>query len=225
LFSNALALTQVGAWFSLTDSPVLKLFNDGGFMMWPLLVFAIVTVALIIERFIALKKARIDAGEFTSQVRTVLLKNEDIKQAVKICENYRGPIAAIVKAGLLKYGRPKDEIEKTIENASLHEMAHLERGLAGLATLSNVAPITGFLGTVVGMINSFDTLAKEGLSNPGAVAIGIKVALITTAAGLVIAVPALLGYNWFTANIQRFVREMETSSNILLETFGEMQER
>ena len=116
-------------------------------------------VALILERFYALKKARIDAGDFTSQIRTVLLKNEDIKQAVKICENYRGPIAAIVKAGLLKYGRPKGEIEKTIENAALHEMASLERGLVGLATMSNVAPITGFLGTVVGMIASFDRLA------------------------------------------------------------------
>ena len=220
-----LALTQLAGLFSLTDSPVLKYYNDGGFMMHPLLFFAIITLTFIIERGFALYRARMDAGEFISQIRTVLLKNEDIKQAVRITENYRGPIASIVKAGLLKYGRPKEEIEKTIENAALHEMGSLERGLGVLATMSNVAPITGFLGTVVGMIASFDTLAKQGLSNPAAVAIGIKIALLTTAFGLAIAVPALLGYNYYTSRIQKFGREMETSSNILLETFGEMQER
>jgi biopolymer transport protein ExbB len=220
-----LALIQLASLFSLTDSPVLKYYNDGGFMMHPLLFFAIITLTFIIERGFALYRARMDAGEFISQIRTVLLKNEDIKQAVKITENYRGPIASIVKAGLLKYGRPKEEIEKTIENAALHEMGSLERGLGVLATMSNVAPITGFLGTVVGMIMSFDTLAKQGLSNPAAVAIGIKVALLTTAFGLAIAVPALLGYNYYTSRIAKFGREMETSSNILLETFGEMQDR
>lgn len=93
-----------------------------------------------------------------------------------------------------------------------------------LATIANVAPLVGFLGTVSGMINSFDALARAGLSNPGLVAKGISEALITTAAGLVVAVPTLIMFNYFTAQIGRFVLEMETAANVLLETYAEMDD-
>jgi len=91
-----------------------------------------------------------------------------------------------------------------------------------LATTANVAPMLGFLGTVAGMIKSFATLAEQGLTNPAAVAVGISEALITTAAGLIIAIPAQLLYNWYTTKITRFVRDIETASNMLVETFSEM---
>jgi biopolymer transport protein ExbB len=94
-----------------------------------------------------------------------------------------------------------------------------------IATVANVAPLTGFLGTVTGMIKSFDELARAGLNNPGAVAAGISEALITTATGLIIAIPTLMCYNWFNAKIARFILEMETGSNILLETFVEMESK
>jgi biopolymer transport protein ExbB len=128
-----------------------------------------------------------------------------------------------MKAGLLKYGQPKEDIEKTIENAALFEMGRLERFLPVLATTANVAPLLGFLGTVTGMIKSFDALAAAGLSNPGLVALGIKEALITTAAGLIIAIPVQLVYNYFMSRINKFVRDIETATNMLLETFGEME--
>jgi biopolymer transport protein ExbB len=128
-----------------------------------------------------------------------------------------------MKAGLLKYGQPKEDVQKTIENAALFEMARLERFLALLATVANVAPLIGFFGTVVGMIQSFDALAEAGLSNPALVAIGIKVALITTAGGLAVAIPVQLAYNYFISRINKFVRDIETSANMLLETFGEME--
>jgi biopolymer transport protein ExbB len=102
-------------------------------------------------------------------------------------------------------------------------MARLERGLGVLATASNVAPLMGFFGTVAGMIDSFDVLATAGLNNPGLVARGISVALITTAGGLIIAIPVQLAYNYFTVKIAGFVREMETSANVLVETFDEME--
>ena len=141
-----------------------------------------------------------------------------------ICEEYGGPIANIMKAGLLKYGRPQEEIERTIEAASAHELSRLERGLSVLATVSNIAPLLGFLGTVSGMINSFDALARAGLSNPGLVAKGISEALITTATGLAVAIPMLVAYNYFTSRVSKFVLEMETSANVLLETYSEMDE-
>jgi biopolymer transport protein ExbB len=191
--------------------------------MWPLLAFSIVALAFIVERFIALRRARINVNEFLAKVRKALIVNHSVRDAVKVCEQYRGPVSSIMKAGLLKYGQPKEEVEKTIENAAIYEMGRLERGLVVLATTANVAPLLGFLGTVTGMIRSFDALATAGLSNPGLVASGISEALITTAAGLFIAIPVQLCYNYFMSRINRFVRDIETATNMLLETFGEME--
>ena len=197
--------------------------QDGGPVMWPLLAFSIVALAFIVERFIALRRARINVNEFLAKIRKALIVNHSVRDAVKICEQYQGPVASIMKAGLLKYGQPHDEVEKTIENAAIYEMGRLERGLVVLATTANVAPLLGFLGTVTGMIKSFKALAAAGLSNPGLVAAGISEALITTAAGLMIAIPVQLCYNYFMNRINRFVRDIETATNMLLETFGEME--
>ncbi len=202
---------------------LLKLFNDGGWMMYPLLVASLVGMIFIIERWFALRKAKTNVNEFLAKIRKSLIVNRSIKQATKVCEEYPGPVASIMKAGLLKYGHPKDEVEKTIENAALFEIGRFEKNMVWLATVANVAPLMGFLGTVAGMINSFEALAEAGLSNPGLVASGISEALITTASGLAIAIPVQLAYNFFMNKINKFVRDVETSTNMLLETFGEME--
>jgi biopolymer transport protein ExbB len=196
--------------------------EQGGPVMWPLLAFSVLGLAVAIERFFALRKARVNVNEFLAKVRKALMVNRSLRDAIKICEQYPGPVASVMKAGLLKFGQPKEDIEKTIENAALFEMGRLERGLSVLATTANVAPLLGFLGTVTGMINSFDALAKQGLSNPAAVASGISEALITTAAGLIIAIPVQLVYNYYMTRINKFVRDIETAANMLIETFGEM---
>jgi len=195
----------------------------GGVVMWILLGFSIIALAVVVERFINLRRAGINVNEFLAKVRKALIVNRSIREAIKVCEEYRGPVASIMKAGLLKYGQPKEDVEKTIENAALYEMSRLEKFLVVLATIANVAPLLGFLGTVTGMIKSFDALAEAGLSNPGLVAIGIKEALYTTAGGLGVAIPTQLMYNYFMSRINRFVRDIETSTNMLLETFGEME--
>jgi len=197
-------------------------FRQGGPVMWPLLFFSVLALVFIIERFLVLRKARVNVNEFLSKVRKALLVNRNVKEAIKVCEQFQGPVASVLKAGLLRYGHPREDIEKTIENAALYELDRLERGLGVLATTANVAPMLGFLGTVTGMIKSFATLAAEGLTNPGKVAAGISEALITTATGLIIAIPAQLAYNWYTTKINRFVRDIETATNMLLETFIEM---
>lgn len=200
-----------------------KLMNEGGPVMWPLLAFSVIAAAVVVERLIALRRARINVHEFLPKVRKALVVNRSIREAVKVCEEYRGPVASILKAGLMKYGQPKEDVEKTIENAALFEMGRLERGLAVLATTANVAPLLGFFGTVTGMMAGFDALAAQGLSNPGAVATGIKEALTTTAGGLAVAIPTQLAYNYFMSRINKFVRDIETSANMLIETFGEME--
>jgi len=204
---------------------VYEYFIQGGIFMWPLLFFSLLALTIIIERSIVFHKAKINVNEFLTKVRKALLVNRNVKEAIKVCEQYRGPVASVVKAGLLRYGHDREDIEKTIENAALYELDRLEKRLGGLATTANVAPMLGFLGTVSGMIKSFGTLATSGLSNPGAVAAGISEALITTAAGLIIAIPAQLAYNWFTTKVTRFVRDIETASNMLMETFIEMDSK
>lgn len=208
----------------LSGGTVMQFYQSGGPVMHALLACSLIGLVFIIERAWSLYRAKINTQEFLDRVRTALLKRRNVKEAVTICEEYGGPIANIMKAGLLKYGRPQEEIERTIEAASGHELSRLERGLAVIATVANIAPLLGFLGTVSGMINSFDALARAGLSNPGLVAKGISEALITTATGLAVAIPMLVAYNYFTSRVSKFVLEMETSANVLLETYSEMEE-
>jgi biopolymer transport protein ExbB len=190
--------------------------------MYPLLFFSVLAATVAIERFIVFSKAKLNVSDFLTKIRKALLVNRNVKEAIKICEQNKGPVASVMKAGLLRYGHVREDIEKTIENAALYELDRLEKRLGVLATTANVAPMLGFLGTVAGMIKSFATLAEQGLTNPAAVAVGISEALITTAAGLIIAIPSQLVYNWYTTKITRFVRDIETASNMLVETFTEM---
>ena len=96
------------------------LMQQGGAIMWPLLAFSIVAVAVSIERFISLRRAKINVNEFLAKVRQALVVNRSIRDAIKVCEQYRGPVASIMKAGLLKYGQPKEDVEKTIEAMRAH---------------------------------------------------------------------------------------------------------
>jgi biopolymer transport protein ExbB len=134
-------------------------------------------------------------------------------------------VASIVKAGLLKYNdqAPRQQIEKTMESASIHEIAYLEKYLTVLSTITAIAPLLGFLGTVVGMIVSFEVIATQGLNNPGLVAKGISVALLTTAYGLIVAFFTQPFYNYFTSKVASYIREIETAVNILFETFDEIE--
>ncbi len=111
-----------------------------------------------------------------------------------------------------------------MENAAIHEVAYLEKSLTVLSTVANIAPLLGFLGTVVGMIISFDVIAEQGLNNPGLVAKGISQALLTTAYGLVVAFFTQPFYNYFTSKVGAYTREIETAANILFETFAEMDQ-
>ena len=186
-------------------------------------VLSVFSLTTIIYKLISFRQVKLNLNEFISKVRSSLLKGS-VEGAMGVCEEHRGPVASIVKSGLLKYGKPKDEIEKTMENAAIHEVAFLEKYLAVLATIANIAPLLGFLGTVVGMILSFEVIAEQGLNDPGAVAKGISVALLTTAYGLIVAFFTQPFYNYFTSRVSSYTREIETASNILFETFDEMDQ-
>lgn len=197
-------------------------FVKGGPVMWPLLFLSVLGIAVAIWRWLALRQATRNVPQLLRELRAKLVAG-DVAGAVKACESSRSPVAAIVKAGLLRHGRPKDEVEMGLQDASAHELAVLERGLPILATVATVAPLLGFLGTVTGMINSFDALAAVGLNNPAAVAQGISEALITTAAGLIIAIPVQMAYNYLITRVNNLVRSMESAANLVLEALADIR--
>lgn len=190
----------------------------GGPVMWPLLLLSVLGLTVMFWRWWALRQATSGVPTFMKALRASLVDVEgDPQHAIAVCDKHPGPVASIVKAGLIRSGRPKDEIELALQDASAHELAVLESGLPILATIAMIAPLLGFLGTVTGMINSFDALASVGLNNPAAVAKGISEALITTAAGLIIAIPVQMAYNYFVSNVNSIVRNMESAANVVLE--------
>ncbi|MBI5091036.1 MAG: MotA/TolQ/ExbB proton channel family protein [Candidatus Hydrogenedentes bacterium] len=196
---------------------VWYIIQQGGPVMWPIMFCSIVVMAISIERFFTLRRAQIDTRDFMDTMRTTLRQNR-IQEALDTCEVTKGPISRIVKAGLLKHTRSKADIREAIEDAGRIEVPVLERRLSALATCASVAPLLGLLGTVQGMIVCFAQIRyKQGQVSPGDLAEGIANALITTAAGLVIAIPALVLYNYFVSRVDNLVLEMEVSSSELVE--------
>jgi biopolymer transport protein ExbB len=209
---------------ALTNLPgtLFRYYNDGGVVMHFISILSLASLTAIVYKLIAFRRVKLDLGEFISKIRANLLKG-NVKGAVTVCEEYRSPVASITKSALLKYGQPRASIEKAMENAAIHEVAYLEKYLAVLSTIANIAPLLGFLGTVVGMVLSFDVIAQHGLNNPGLVAKGISQALLTTAYGLIVAFFTQPFYNYFTSRVAGYTREIETAANILFETFDEME--
>lgn len=197
-------------------------FVRGGPVMWPLLICSVLGAVFIVERSLAFYRVRANSAEIFKRIRDEL-KRRNLGGAIEVCNQYINPVAETLKAGLLRFGKSDQEIEKAMESVALHEISKLERGLWILASVANIAPLFGFLGTVTGMINSFEALAEVGLGNPKVVAAGISQALITTAAGLMIALPVQLAYNYYTSRIANFALDVETSSAMLVETFKELE--
>ncbi len=190
---------------------------DGGILMWPILACSVVALGITIERFFSLRRASIDTREFMDVMRGVLRQNR-IQEAVSICDETEAPVSRIMKAGILKHNRSKQDIREAIEDAGHLEVPRLERYLSAMATCAHIAPLLGLLGTVAGMIKAFAQIQnKQGLVNPSDLAEGISNALVTTAAGLTVAIPTLVVYNYFVTRVDNMVLEMEISSSELVE--------
>jgi biopolymer transport protein ExbB len=219
---NAVTARDDSFFGGIRNSALGQLYIKGGICMHPLLLCAIVGLVLIIERLWTLSRARVNTRKLMLEV-TQALRTEGPDAALHLCQRSRGPIAAIMHAGLLRADRGPEAVEKAISSAGSIEMAHLERGLLALASVSNVAPLLGFLGTVTGMIAAFAAIAAAEQVSAKLVAKGIEEALITTAAGLMIAVPVSAFYSYFVLQIDRFVLEMEEASADLVDELIDLQ--
>jgi biopolymer transport protein ExbB len=199
---------------------LLTVIIKGGWLMIPIGLCSLIAVVVTIERYITLRKARINTANFMTVIRSIL-KNREIQRAIDLCDQTPGPIASILKVGLVKHRAPRVEISEAVSNAGRQEVYHLEKNLGILGTISGLAPLLGFLGTVTGMIRAFMTIERLGGNvNASVLAGGIWEAMITTAAGLVVGIPALLLYNWFQSTVEHFVFEMESASTELMDLLG-----
>ncbi len=197
------------------------IWDEMGFMRWPLGLCLLLGIIMIIWKFFDLLAKGAKTRKVLNQVNELLAERK-VDQALEVCRESDSPAGKILFAGLDRRSEGTDRVMKAIENQGLLEMSKLERGLVVLATLTNVAPLLGFLGTVIGMIIAFQAIEVAGEVEATLVAGGIKVALLTTAAGLTIAIPVSIAHNYFVSRIDSLVIDMEESAQKMIDTLHAM---
>ena len=185
----------------------------GGWMMVPILLFSVWAVYIFVERLLVISKVSKNDEHFMEKIKDYI-KEGKIDEAIKYCDTYDHPIARMIKKGILRLGKPVNDINAAIENVGALEIANLEKGLPGLATTSGVAPMLGFLGTVLGMIRAFYDMAnvEGGNISVQVLSNGIYTAMVTTVAGLTVGILAYLAYNFLVAKVEKVVHQMEAAT-------------
>jgi len=200
---------------------LIQMFLKGGLVMWPILACSIIGVAIAIEKFMVIKKAKINVVAFSIKIRGIL-KKKDLFGAISYCMEEKSPISNIIRRGLKKYKFGRKRVIESIESAGKQEISKLEKGLSTLATVAGAAPMLGFLGTVTGMIGAFMKIQElQGSASPADLASGIWEALLTTAFGLFVGIPALALYNYFVSLISKIVLDMERVATDVLDVLDD----
>ena len=213
------------AWYK---AGVLGYMIDGGYFMWPILLLAVIALAVIIERYRSLQMLTVDKQALRDQVLDLLHANRG-EEALELCNQSRGPVPAILSVGLRKFlmlkrldydpAKMQEQVSKAMDDYAPHIVAALEKHLPILATISSVAPMLGSVGTVVGMVVLFNDLAGLSSSDPivQRAAAGIKIKLLVTVWGLLVGIPAYIAFNYFTTVIDRYVLQVEETATELFE--------
>ena len=195
---------------------MVQYFIDGGAFMWPILVSLVFGLGFALERAYSLIVSSIDSQKLFTDISDTI-NESGVDKAVELCNKTRGPVAEIFHAGLSRAHRGLAEVEKAIQNAGSLEMAFLEKNMIWLNTVITVAPMIGFTGTVVGMIDAFDAIKAANDISPAVVAGGISKALLTTAFGLITAMIIQIFQNFFVSRIDQLILDMEENSVKLLD--------
>lgn len=179
---------------------------------------SILAVTIFVERILHLKRSEIDTNKFIINLRHIINEGHII-EAIQLCENTGGTIANIIKAGLIKHNRSKEQIENAMEVSGLIEIAQLEKNAKILSIIAYITPLIGLLGTVLGFIQAFGEMRLSGLVDMSATRIGeaMEYALVTTAAGLVVAIPSVIAYNYIVSRIEGFILEIQTTSSEIVD--------
>ncbi|MFP5383085.1 MAG: MotA/TolQ/ExbB proton channel family protein [Gammaproteobacteria bacterium] len=187
---------------------MLEIIKAGGWVMWPILAGSVIALGIIIERFWTLRAARIAPAGLASRVWQQIRDGKFNREQLKALRE-NSPLGFILAAGIGNARQGRDVIKDSIEDAGRHVIHEMERFLSTLGTVAALSPLLGLLGTVLGMIEVFNVIALQGSGEPSALAHGISMALITTATGLVVAIPALFFHRWFTRRIDELTVAME----------------
>jgi len=194
---------------------------NGGVMLWVILITGAVGVVTFIERYLHCHRAQINSTEFLNGVRTVLKRN-NVVEAISICDATPGPVARVVKTAILHREHDRERIREAIEQAGADEVPRLEEKLNLIATIAQIAPLLGLLGTVLGFIELFQSLQTQGLyAHVGTLSGGIQHALISAAAGIAVAIPAHASYNYLVSRINKIVLDMERAAAEILNVVTE----
>lgn len=187
-----------------------SLLAKGGIVMYPLGLCSVVALALAIERGLSLRRHKIIPDGFIDGLKQKFSgKPEEIEPAVQFCNSSQSPVGNIFRAGILNLSRGEDLVEKAIEDAGAREVDKMKRSLRGLSAIATISPLLGLLGTVYGMISAFQTATSGGSGKAELLARGIYEALVTTAAGLTIAIPVMLIYLYFNSRVDALVDEID----------------
>ncbi len=188
----------------------------GGPMIWLILTASAVGIAVFIERLLHYHRAQINSTEFLNGVRNVL-KRDNVVEALAICDATPGPVSRLVKVAILNRDKGREGVREALEDAGFLEVPRLEQKLSFLATIAQIAPLMGLLGTVLGFIQIFTKMQEAGLNaHIGMLSGGVWQALICTAAGLAVAIPAYAGYNYLVTRVNSIVLDMEQASTEIL---------
>lgn len=192
------------------------LFTRGGPMMWVLLALGFIGVMLFVERTLYLHRGQIRAKAFVDGIKNTLAKRR-LVEALTLCEETPGPVAAVVKAALLHAEESPETMRFYVQEAGVVELPALERRLGSIAALAQVAPLVGLLGTILGMISTFEAFQRAGnYAMAGALSAGMWQALLTAAASLMLAIPAHLAHHFLTGRVRAIVRDVEWSGNEIM---------
>lgn len=201
---------------------LLQIFQDGGLMMYPIALCSFVLTVFAFERFIHLRTGRVIPRPFVKRLIEQLQQQQiDREEALELCERNPSPMVSILVAAIKRYGKSAVEIEQAVLDAGERESNKLRRHMRLLSAISNVAPLLGMLGTVMGMIQSFNDISgAQAMGRPEQLAGGIGEALLTTAAGLLVAIPAYLLYMYFLGRTDQLTMEMDRFAQQLVEVIS-----
>ncbi|UOQ96036.1 MotA/TolQ/ExbB proton channel family protein [Hymenobacter sp. 5317J-9] len=194
-----------------TSVPVIDLLLRGGWIMVPLVALSILSVYIIIERYFTIRRAAGDPDTFMNGIRSLMVKG-DLAGAKLLCAQTASPLARMVEKGLRRIGLPLKEIETSVENVGKIEIARLEKNISILGIIAGIAPMIGFVGTIIGVIKIFYSIAATKEFGIPQVADGLYVKLVTSATGLIVGIIAHVGYHWLSILVERMVFRMENSA-------------
>ena len=209
---NQAADAPVAAEPQQMSESLFSMFTMGGPLMWVLLALGILAIYLIGRKWWVIKNASKIDPHFMKDIRDYITDGKT-KSAVTLCRKYDNPVARMIETGINRMGRPMADIQSAIENIGNVEVARLEKGLPLLATIAGGAPMIGFLGTVMGMVQAFFNMSKAGNNiDITLLSGGIYTAMLTTVGGLIVGIIAYFGYNWLTGKVSDLVYQMESST-------------